>query len=87
MKISELLNYKKENVRIENGYVIGVIVKNNKRIKFRVLLKKYNEAIKQKNEITRRKNEITRRKNMLIKMNKTITKQNFNNPLNRCHCM
>ena len=74
MKVSELINLKRENVKKEGNYTTGYVYKNDKKIKFKTTNKLYNDAIKQKNEITKQKNEITKQKNELIKMNKAMNK-------------
>ena len=74
MKISQLINLKRENVKREGNNVTGYVYKNDKKIKFKTTNKLYNDAIKAKNEITKAKNEITKQKNQLIKMNKAMNK-------------
>ena len=74
MKISQLINLKRENVKKEGNYTTGYVYKNDKKIKFKTTNKLYNDAIKAKNEITKAKNEITKQKNQLIKMNKAMNK-------------
>ena len=74
MKVSELINLKRENVKKEGNYTTGYVYKNDKKIKFKTTNKLYNDAIKAKNQIVSQKNEITKQKNQLIKMNKAMNK-------------
>ena len=74
MKISQLINLKRENVKREGNNVTGYVYKNDKKIKFKTTNKLYNNAIKAKNDLTKAKNEITKQKNQLIKMNKAMNK-------------
>ena len=76
MKLQELLNLKRNDIKTVGNKTVGYAIKDNKRIKFSVDKARYNEAIKAKNKITEQKNEIIRLNNKMTNIMKANKKMN-----------
>ena len=74
MKLQELLNLKRNDIKTVGNKTVGYAIKDNKRIKFSVDKARYNEAIKAKNIIIEQKNRMIKQKNELTLMNQKMNK-------------
>ena len=71
MKVQYLLTLDRHEIKTEGRKITGIIYKNNKKFKFSVDKKLYNEALKIKNQQTIKNNETIKLNNEMIKIMKS----------------
>lgn len=74
MKVSDLLTYKRHDIKTDGKKITGYVNKNHKKVKFTVDKKLYNEALRLYNEVVKAKNLQTIKKNENTKINNEMKK-------------
>ena len=74
MKVSDLLTYKRYDVKTQDKKITGYVNKNHKKVKFTVDKALYNKALRLFNEVVKTKNQQTIKKNETTKLNNEMNK-------------
>ena len=74
MKVSDLLTYKRHDIKTDGKKITGYVNKNHKKVKVTVDKKLYNEALRLYNEVVKAKNLQTIKKNENTKINNEMKK-------------
>ena len=74
MKISDLLTFKRYDVKTQDKKITGYVNKNHKKVKFTVDKALYNKALRLFNEVVKTKNQQTIKKNETTKLNNEMNK-------------